>query len=98
MNSEPISEKNSDLPAELARPAWRALTGAGYWRLEQLTALTEAEIAKLHGIGPNAIRQLRNALTAKGLSFADDKRDEYTPLIQPSALSCYNQAGEQYGG
>lgn len=67
------NEQESDLPVELAKPAWRALVGAGYRRLEQLTKLSEAEIKQLHGIGPKALDQLRRALGAKGLSFADGK-------------------------
>ena len=62
--------KEDDLPAGLAQPARRALTGAGIQRLEQLTKYSEAEIKQLHGIGPNAVNQLRNALYDKGLSFA----------------------------
>jgi hypothetical protein len=58
------------LPDNLARPAQRALAEAGYTRLEQLAAVSEAEIARLHGIGPNARKQLRQALAAHGLSFA----------------------------
>ena len=61
----------SDLPAGLAAPARRALAGAGYQRLAQLSKVSEAEIKQLHGIGPNALKQLRAALKAKGLSFAD---------------------------
>ena len=64
----------SDLPSELAQPAQRALAGAGIRRLEQLTKLTEAEVKQLHGIGPNALIQLRHALDAKGLTFADGKQ------------------------
>lgn len=59
----------SDLPPRLANPAKRALAGAGIWRLEQLAALSEAEVKKLHGIGPNALNQLRRALAAQGLGF-----------------------------
>jgi ABC-type uncharacterized transport system YnjBCD ATPase subunit len=61
------------LPSTLARPARRALADAGYTRLEQLTAISEAEIAHLHGIGPNARKQLRRALAAHGLSFAAEQ-------------------------
>ncbi len=64
------TEPESDLPRELAKPARRALVGAGYTRLEQLTTVGEAEILKLHGMGPKALDQLRRALAAKGLSFA----------------------------
>ena len=64
------NQPDSDLPQKLAAPARRALVGAGYLRLEQLTKVTEDDIKKLHGIGPNAMEQLRRALADKGLSFA----------------------------
>jgi hypothetical protein len=62
----------SDLPPGLAAPARRALAGAGYTRLEQLTTVTEAELLKLHGMGPRAIEQLRRALAERQLSFAKE--------------------------
>lgn len=66
---------------KLAAPAQRALAGAGYAHLEQLTKVTEAELGKLHGMGPNALKTLRQALTDKGLSFASD--------TQPAAPTTY---------
>ena len=60
---------HSDLP-KLSAPAHRALAAAGITHLAQLTRVSEAEIKKLHGIGPNAIKQLQLALQDKGLSFA----------------------------
>ena len=60
-----------DLPAGLAKPALRALTTAGYTRLDQFTTIKEADLLKLHGIGPKALGLIRNALKAKGQSFAD---------------------------
>ena len=71
MTQQQQGNRASDLPAGLAKPAQRALAGAGYSQLEQLTAVSEGEIKQLHGIGPNAIEQLRQALAAKGLSFAN---------------------------
>ena len=68
-----MTQQNSDLPSDLARPAQRALSGAGYSSLEQLTNVSEAELKRLHGIGPNALKKLRLALDAKGLSFAGEK-------------------------
>ena len=65
------NQKESDLPLELAAPAQRALASVGIQRLEQLTKFSEAEIKQLHGLGPNALNQLRHALNARGLSFAD---------------------------
>jgi len=68
-----MTQQESDLPIELAKPAQRALHAAGYLRLEQLTKVSETELKQLHGIGPNAIKQLRRALEALGLSFAAEK-------------------------
>jgi hypothetical protein len=66
-------DKNTDITnfPRLAAPALRALDSAGYKRLEDLTSVTEAELMKLHGMGPNALRQIREALAARGRSFAD---------------------------
>ena len=71
------NEKNDGphfrLPPALSAPAQRALSAAGIERLEQLTELSETEIKQLHGIGPYALKQLRAALDAAGLSFAEGK-------------------------
>lgn len=56
------------LPAELAAPAKRALVAAGYTRLEQLSGASETELMKLHGMGPKAVAQLREALNVAGLA------------------------------
>lgn len=63
----------TDLPSKLGAPAERALAGAGIKTLEHLTGFSEAEIKNLHGVGPNALGKLRQALTDKGLAFADKK-------------------------
>ena len=60
----------SDFPPGLGKPALRALDTAGYTRLEQLAQVKEADLLKLHGMGPKAIGLLRSALSAKGLAFA----------------------------
>jgi hypothetical protein len=73
MNSKWHDERESNLPVDLANPARRALLQAGYWRLEQLTEISEAEVKQLHGVGPKALEQLRRALSTNGLSFADGK-------------------------
>ena len=74
-SSRPAAARSrvSDLPAGMSRPARRALAGAGYRWLEQLAGLDESEVGGLHGVGPKALGQLRRALTARGLSFADEK-------------------------
>jgi hypothetical protein len=62
-------KQESDLPAKLGAPAERALAGAGIKTLKQLTKFSEAEIKQLHGVGPNALGKLRQALVDRGLSF-----------------------------
>lgn len=62
-------EQPGDLP-KLAAPAQRALAGAGIQNLKDLTKFGEAEIKELHGIGPNAFKELHRAMKAQGLSFA----------------------------
>ena len=64
----------TDLPLEeLAAPAQRALAKAGIRTLKQLARFSEAEIKRLHGIGPNALEKFRKALKAKGLSYKKEK-------------------------
>jgi len=67
-------QRESDLPLALSKPARRALTNAGYRRLEQLASLSESEVGRLHGVGPRALDQLRHALVSNELSFADGKK------------------------
>ena len=54
---------------KLAAPARRALSAAGYTRLDQLAQVSETDLAKLHGMGTTAIAALREALHGRGLSF-----------------------------
>ena len=62
------TDRKSDLP-KLAAPARRALARAGYTTLEQLADVSESELSRLHGMGPNALGALREALAQRGLSF-----------------------------
>ncbi len=56
---------------KIGAPALRALNGVGYQELADLTQTTEAELAKLHGMGPKALGILREALAAKGWCFKE---------------------------
>jgi predicted flap endonuclease-1-like 5' DNA nuclease len=60
----------TDFPPKLGKPAERALEHAGYTALDQLTAVRERDLAKLHGMGPKALGRLREALAAQGKAFA----------------------------
>lgn len=68
-----FDQQKSDLP-KLAQPARRALAAAGVQNLKQLAKFSEGEVKQWHGIGPNALTQLRRALTANGLSFANRRQ------------------------
>ncbi|MFS0575004.1 helix-hairpin-helix domain-containing protein [Sporosarcina sp. 179-K 3D1 HS] len=65
-------ESLNNLPPGMAKPAVRALTEAKIESLEQLAAMTEADLSKLHGIGPRALQQLREALAYKGMAFKEE--------------------------
>ncbi|MGV9386141.1 hypothetical protein ACWDRB_60775 [Nonomuraea sp. NPDC003707] len=69
-----VTNETDDLP-NLAVPARSALIAAGYNRLEKLAHVPESSVARLHGVGPAAIRTLRAALNARGLAFAPDASD-----------------------
>lgn len=60
----------SGFMASLGAPARRALENAGIITLQQLSEYSEAEIMKLHGMGPSTLPRLRAALTEAGLAFA----------------------------
>ena len=58
------------LPPGIGSPAHRALTAAGITRLEQFTSISEEELLKLHGVGPKAVRIIKESLRENGLAFA----------------------------
>lgn len=60
---------DSTLPRGIGAPATRALNAAGYQRLEQLAGVPEATLRAMHGVGPKALRILREELTALGLDL-----------------------------
>lgn len=60
---------NTPFPKTSA-PARRALDNAGIASLEELSKHTEKEIAALHGMGPKAIRILKEAMQEHRLAFA----------------------------
>jgi hypothetical protein len=63
-----MSVRLDDLP-KIGAPATRALNGAGYVSLRQLADVRRADLAKLHGMGPKALRILQEALEEHGLTL-----------------------------
>jgi len=66
-----MKELNKDQQqfGKLSQPAYRALANAGITNLEQLSALSEKELLKLHGLGKSALPVLRIKLAEQGLAF-----------------------------
>jgi hypothetical protein len=61
-----MSSSLDTLP-KIGAPATRALNAAGYTALRQLAGVPRAELAKLHGIGPKALRIIEAALETHNL-------------------------------
>jgi len=59
-----------DLPRAIGEPARRAFAAAGLTRLADFAGRSEAELARLHGVGPKALRVVREALAERGASLA----------------------------
>jgi hypothetical protein len=68
-----VQSERTPIPVDrLAAPAQRALSGAGFATLEQLADVRESDLADLHGLGPSALRTLRQVLSEHQLSFATE--------------------------
>jgi predicted flap endonuclease-1-like 5' DNA nuclease len=59
---------SSDLPP-IGRPAAAALEQAGITTLRQVAGRSASELLALHGVGPKAVRVLREALAAECRTF-----------------------------
>ena len=66
------SDETTDLPRGIGAPATGAFKLAGYTRLEQFTQARAKDLLALHGVGPKAIRILRQELADRGLAFKED--------------------------
>ena len=69
------------LAALLLISSWLAQPAAGYTRLEQLAAVKEADLLKLHAMGPKALGLLRRALNARGQSCAHADRADLSGYL-----------------
>ena len=64
-----MATPDTGLPGNIGAPATRALTAAGYTELDQLAGVPAADLGKLHGVGPKALRLLQEALEQQGMSL-----------------------------
>ena len=62
-----MTGKDATWPSGVSQPAIRALNAAGYFRLEELSGASESTLLTLHGMGPKAIRVIKEALAERGL-------------------------------
>ena len=53
------------IPAGIGKPALRALAAAGIKSLEDVARANEDDLLALHGVGPRAIRILKDALKTR---------------------------------
>ncbi|MGS0686548.1 DNA-binding protein [Nakamurella sp. GG22] len=64
-----MPEPSTTVPATIGRPAFRALDAAGIRTLSDVSAVTEAQLLALHGVGPRAVTVLRAWLEEHGQQF-----------------------------
>lgn len=69
MSSTPDVRPVGDLPDSMGKTAPRELLNAGIDSLQKVSEHTERELLAIHGVGPKAIRILRDAMQEKGLTF-----------------------------
>lgn len=68
---------NTSLPTAIGHPATNALNAVNLTCLEDVSRLTEKELASLHGVGPKAISILKQRLDENKLSLLRlDKKTE----------------------
>lgn len=75
MKKAPAPAQEDSLP-KIGAPATRALAGIGITRLRQLTRVSRAELAELHGMGPKALGILEKALADEELAFRAPGADD----------------------
>ena len=59
---ETNNEPSVDLPRSIGRPATDALNYIGVTTLSQVDQLSDKELLSIHGVGPKAVRILREVI------------------------------------
>lgn len=99
MTTKDVPARIGDLPA-IGRPANSALLAQGVTTLDQVAGLSEADLRALHGVGPKAVRLLREALVGRGLALRGDGAPGVAPgssAAPASALAPAPDPGETPG-
>jgi hypothetical protein len=61
-------------PKGMSGPSLRALHNAGVRSMAELTKWTEADLGRLHGMGPKGLRTIAIALKAQGRALKPTKK------------------------
>lgn len=67
-----MSDETSEFPPSIGKVAKRELAVNGVTEFQHLSTKSERELLNIHGVGPKAVRILREELAGRGLSFRDD--------------------------
>lgn len=63
---------DTEFPPSMGKVAPRELAVNGITRYEQLTDWSERDLLAIHGVGPKAVRILRDEMAARGLQLRDE--------------------------
>jgi hypothetical protein len=64
-----MTSPSDDTIPDLGAPANRAFAAAGITTLTEVSRTSERELLAMHGVGPRAIRILREAMAERGMDF-----------------------------
>ena len=64
-SEQQVASIRDHFPAGIAAPALRALYAAGCRQLSDLKGVTDEELLALHGMGPKALKLIRQVLPAR---------------------------------
>lgn len=67
-----LTSEETEFPASIGKVARRELAVHGLTQYAQLADRSERDLLDIHGVGPKAIRILREELRSKGLSFREE--------------------------
>jgi DNA-directed RNA polymerase alpha subunit len=62
-------KRASDFPPTMGKVAPRELAANGIYTLQQTTQYTEEELLAIHGVGPKAVRIIKEELAKKELNL-----------------------------
>jgi len=77
------------LLGRLASPARRALEQLKLGRIEDFSRFTEEEIGALHGIGPAALKLIKEEMTAAKVQFKGEGRSSRQPATPADPIDRY---------